>query len=134
MKIAMILPSLANKGPILVARDLCIEYKKMGHECSVFYFDDIVEVELPCPSKRISFWRPIDWNAFDIVHSHMYRSDAYVFFHKPILRKCRTKFITTLHQHIAEQMPFDFPAAKASFVIHTWLLFLRRFDVLVQWT
>ena len=45
MKIAMILPSLANKGPILVARDLCIEYKKMGHECSVFYFDDIVEVE-----------------------------------------------------------------------------------------
>lgn len=28
-------------------------------------------------------------------------------------------------------MPFDFPAAKASFVIHTWLLFLRRFDVLV---
>ena len=126
MKIAMILPSLANKGPILVARDLCIEYKKMGHECSVFYFDDIVEVELPCPSKRISFWRPIDWNAFDIVHSHMYRSDAYVFFHKPILRKCRTKFITTLHQHIAEQMPFDFPAAKASFVIHTWLLFLRR--------
>lgn len=36
MKIAMILPSLANKGPILVARDLCIEYKKMGHECSVF--------------------------------------------------------------------------------------------------
>ena len=27
MKIAMILPSLANKGPILVARDLCIEYK-----------------------------------------------------------------------------------------------------------
>ena len=41
MKIAMILPSLANKGPILVARDLCIEYKKMGHECSVFYFDDI---------------------------------------------------------------------------------------------
>ena len=126
MKIAMILPSLANKGPILVTRDLCIEYKKMGHECSVFYFDDIVEVELPCPSKRISFWRPIDWNAFDIVHSHMYRSDAYVFFHKPILRKCRTKFITTLHQHIAEQMPFDFPAAKASFVIHTWLLFLRQ--------
>ena len=86
MNIAMILPSLANKGPILVARDLCIEYKKMGHECFVFYFDDIVEVELPCLSKRISFWRPIDWNTFDIVHSHMYRSDAYVFVHKPVLK------------------------------------------------
>lgn len=131
MKIAMILPSLANKGPILVARDLCIEYKKMGHECSVFYFDNIVEMELPCSSKQISFWKPIDWDAFDIVHSHMYRSDAYVFVHKPVLKKCHTKFITTLHQHIAEQMLFDFPIVKAYFVIYTWLFFLRRFDVLV---
>lgn len=127
----MILPSLANKGPILVARDLCIEYTKMGHECFVFYFDDIVEVELPCASGRISFWKSIDWNDFDIVHSHMYRPDAYVFFHKPLTGKCHTKFISTLHQHLAEQMPYDFQAVKACLIIYSWLIFLRRFDALV---
>ena len=55
MKIAMILPSLANKGPILVARDLCIEYKKMGHECSVFYFDDIVKWNCLVPQSGFHF-------------------------------------------------------------------------------
>ena len=63
MKIAMILPSLANKGPILVARDLCIEYKKWDMSVPFFILMTL-EVELPCSSKRISFWRPIDWNAF----------------------------------------------------------------------
>ena len=27
MKIAFVLPSLANKGPIIVAKDLCEEYR-----------------------------------------------------------------------------------------------------------
>lgn len=131
MKIATILPSLANKGPILVARDLCIEYQKNGHECYIFYFDNIVEIEFPCPTNQISFWKSIDWADFDIVHTHMYRPDAYIFIHKPIFKDIRPKFITTLHQHIAEQMPFDFSTRKAYLIIQTWLLFLHRFDYLV---
>lgn len=130
MKIAMILPSLANKGPILVARDLCMEYVAMGINCKVYYFDEIKEVDMPCDTEKISFFRSINFREYDIVHSHMYRPDAYIFFHKPLL-KVKTRFITTMHQHIAEQMPFDFNKLKASIIIKTWLLFLNRFDSIV---
>lgn len=128
----MILPSLANKGPILVAKDLCFEYKKAGHECTVFYFDNIIEVDFPCDTIQISFWKSIiDWDKFDIIHSHMYRPDAYIFLHKPYLKIIHAKFVSTLHQHLREQIPYDFPAIKAYLVIWSWLLFLKRFDCLV---
>ena len=44
MKIAYIIPSLANKGPILVVRDLCVELLKIGHFCDVYYFDEIIKL------------------------------------------------------------------------------------------
>ena len=104
MKIAMILPSLANKGPILVARDLCIEYKKWDMSVPFFILMILWKWNCPVPQSGFHFGDRLIGMPLIFVHSHMYRSDAYVFFHKPILRKCRTKFITTLHQHIAEQM------------------------------
>ena len=55
MNIAYILPSLANKGPVLVVRDLVREMKNRGHRCSVFYFDDKIEVAIDCPCRIVKF-------------------------------------------------------------------------------
>lgn len=131
MRIAMILPSLANKGPIIVARDLCRGLVGKGHTCKIYYFDDIVELDMPCDTEQISFWRKIDFRKYDIVHSHMFRPDAYVFYRKPLF-PVHTKFVTTLHQHLREQLPYDNPSAfKVASCIHAWLFFLRRFDGIV---
>jgi glycosyltransferase involved in cell wall biosynthesis len=130
MKIAFIVPSLANKGPILVVRDLCEGYMLEGHTCIVFYFDNIVELNMPCVTRKISFVSKVNFSDFDIVHSHMYRPDAYVFFHKP-LRKLHTKFFTTIHQLLYKQIPYDFNWLKALFVILTWHFFLYRFDSII---
>lgn len=132
MKIAMILPSLANKGPIIVAHDLCNGLISLGHSCKVYYFDNIVELEMPCPTERINFWKRINYQEYDIIHSHMYRPDAYVFYHKPWLKKSKTKWVTTLHQHLQEQIPYNnFGKIKAFICIQSWLLFLHRFDKIV---
>ena len=101
MKIAMILPSLANKGPGIVVKELCSELIKNGHDCDIYYFDNINELKMPCKTYNISFNEKIDFNNYDIIHSHMFRPDLYVWWHL-IKRKKRikTKTITTLHNPI----------------------------------
>lgn len=130
MRIAFILPSLANKGPILVVKDLSDYLIENGCYCKIFYFDDIVEVSMMCDVQQISFWQKIDFEEYDIVHSHMYRPDAYVFLNKP-LRSVKTKFFTTVHQHLKEQMSYDFSRVKRVFVVYSWLQYLRRFDAII---
>lgn len=126
----MILPSLANKGPIIVARDLCREFIRFGHFCTVFYFDDIIEIDFPCKSVRISFWNKFNFGDFDIVHSHMYRPDAYIFLHKPLFTS-KTKFVSTIHQHIsfkAQAAHSNYNSLKFWFGLKSWLFFLKRMD------
>ena len=130
MKIAYIIPSLANKGPILVVRDLCVELLKIGHFCDVYYFDEIIEVDFPCSTHRISFFKKINFQEYDIVHSHMYRPDMYVFLYKPFYAT-KTKFISTLHQHLSEHLPYNFSILKAKLITYSWLFILRRFDQIV---
>ena len=65
MKIAFILPSLANKGPIVFTKYLIEGLKGKVDYIEVFYFRDI---DLGVPTKQIGFFEKID---FDIVHTHM---------------------------------------------------------------
>lgn len=114
MKIAMILPSLAKTGPGIVANDLCREYIKLGHQCKIFYFDNITGLNLSCPSERISFTQEIEFDKWDIIHSHMLRPDAYVWFHKAKIKRAKT--VTTLHN------PITYKAARTGFGIFQSLM------------
>ncbi len=102
MKIAMLLPSLSNTGPGIVVRELCTEFISKGHECKVFYFDDIIQLQMPCPVERINFREAIDFAHWDIVHSNMLRPDGYVWYHASRNHiPHATKLVTTLHQPIS---------------------------------
>lgn len=126
----MIVPALANKGPVLVVKDICTGMVSLGHYCKVFYFDDIVEIDLPCECERIHFWKKVDFSEYDIVHSHCYRSDAYVFLHKS-KRDKKTKLISTIHTHIGESLQYYMNPLKRYLLVESWFLFMRKFDVVV---
>lgn len=127
MNIAFILPSLANKGPIIVAYDLCVEFIKLGHECMVFYFDEICEVQFPCQTQRITYTERVDFSSFDVVHSHMFRPDLYLSLRKSLC--AMVPIVSTLHQHIGKQFRFG-DSSKPFFPFFKWLWFLalRKFD------
>jgi glycosyltransferase involved in cell wall biosynthesis len=98
----MIVPSLANKGPMIVAKDLCEELVTMGHKCKIFYFDEIIDLTMPCDVERISFWDTIDFYEWDIVHTHGLRPDIYIRLHKPLKRSSdNTIYISTQHNPIS---------------------------------
>jgi len=134
MRIAYIIPSLSNKGPIIVVKYLCEYLKSKGHECKVFYFDNIHELTMPCPVERISFCHKIDFTQWDIIHSHMLRPDLWVYLKKPWNRNCSTKFITTVHQNITQTLTFDYGFIFGFLFGMIWKFMLKKFDHVVVLT
>lgn len=129
MNIAYILPGLATKGPVIVVKDLVEQMIKNGHECSVFYFDDINEVEFLCPVYRIKFGHRIDFEKFDVIHSHGLRPDCYILRHKPLRSKSR--FVTTLHNYVIRDLTSKYNRLTAYIFGNLWMLSLLRHDKIV---
>lgn len=80
MKIAYLVPSLINRGPVIVVRDLINVMTAYGHQCTIYYFDELEHTNINCPTERICMRNSINFNDFDVVHSHGIRSDFYVFY------------------------------------------------------
>lgn len=132
MNIAYIVPKLANKGPVIVVLELVNQMISNNHKCTVFYFDKEIEIKFPCKTQRISFFHKIDFNSYDIIHTHGLRPDSYIFFHKPF--KCKAKFVTTLHNYILDDLTFQYNKLIGCTAGYIWLLFLKRHDRIVTLT
>ncbi len=129
MKIAYIVPSLANSGPVNVVHDLCEVFSAHGHECKVFYFDNIVESDFPCPVQRIEERDKIDFTAFDVVHSHCIRPDRYVFRNRE--RSGKVRYVSTLHNYAVQDLSMTHNRVVGVVAAQVWMWFLRRHDVVV---
>lgn len=128
----MILPSLAKTGPGFVVKDLCTEFVKMGHTCKVFYFDEGEGLDMPCPTECIRFTQPFDFENWDIIHSHMFRPDGYVWYHRKKIRKSGAKTVSTLHQPIAiKTLNENDSFCKMLSLWIGWQIFLRIIDHIV---
>ena len=106
MRIAYILSSLANSGPIVVALDLVREMLKNQQDVEVFYFDNKKELEFPCPTHQISIRNRFPFHKFDIIHCHGLRPDLYIMLHKPIF--CKTPICSTIHSYMFEDHAYKY--------------------------
>ena len=114
MKIAYILPSLRNQGPIVVTKNIVDFLVDWGHEPEVFYLDETSsKMNFKCPVKHIKMGAPIDFDCYDIIHSHCFRPDIYVWRWRRCI--CKAKTVSTLHQD-------------------TYLLFRDQYNLVLAWT
>ncbi|TDQ09911.1 glycosyltransferase family 4 protein [Pedobacter metabolipauper] len=130
MNIAFILPSLLNHGPILVAKDLIEELLKNGHSCKVYYFDKETELHFPCPVERISFFKKISFNHYDIIHSHLFRPDVYCAFHRSAIGP-GTRLITTVHTDIFRDLRSAYGFLKGVVAPYIWKRAWKKMDTIV---
>jgi glycosyltransferase involved in cell wall biosynthesis len=128
MKIAYILPSLAQKGPILVAKDIVSYLHDKVDGIDVYYFDDIVEVAFECPVYKIDFSDKIDFDKYDIIHSHMYRPDKYIWKNRKIIK---SKTVSTIHCDFRKDLRYSYNFFISWIYRWVWLFFLRRHDKIV---
>lgn len=128
MKIAILVPSLRDKSPIHVAMNIANHLAYDGNEVTVFYFGNQIEIKLNSKIRYvpISFSYKIDWNNFEIVHSHLFVPDAYVFLKKP--RACKTRFVTTIHNYVYSELKNYYSTLVALVLGSFWFLFWTRFD------
>lgn len=128
----MIIPSLARTGPVIVAQILCEEYVRLGHKCKVFYFDDIVDVQMPCEVERIKFSHSFDFENWNIIHSHMIRPDAYVWYHQRNIKRAKVKCVSTLHNPISFKVINDtYPILSSLIGAILWPIFLSAHSKII---
>lgn len=130
MNIAVILPSLANKGPILVARDV-IDYLLENDNrlnVDVYYFDEGPSIDFKCPTFKIDFFKGFDFDKYDILHSHMLRPDAFLIWHR---HKIQSHCITTLHVYMYLDLMYSYNKVIAYVVEKIWLWVISKFSAIV---
>ncbi|WP_162426913.1 glycosyltransferase family 4 protein [Pontibacter pudoricolor] len=130
LKIAYILPSLANQGPILVVRDIVRSLHQVA-AITVFYFDPVVEITFDCPTRRISMWEKVDLTGFDIVHSHMLRPDAFIWLNS---KRIKGRTISTIHNYVEDDLRYRYNKVISVIFTKVWDILLRKHDLLVTLT
>jgi L-malate glycosyltransferase len=127
LKVAIIIPSLANKGPIRVVQSIINASSDLNLAVTftVFYLEDVRELEVKCNSRK--YTPDIDFSIFDVVHSHGIRPDF-------IARKNRKtiKFhVVTIHNFVFEDLKYSYNTIISVIFGHLWIRLWQRADILV---
>lgn len=129
----MFLPNLSNTGPNIVAKDLCTGLVRKGHVCQVFYFDDIVELDMPCSIERITNMKDLIF-LIGILYIVTCFVQIYIlgFIRYFPGKNNRTRFISTLHNPISYRaLKIDYPLVHSLIGSFLWKFALRAFNELV---
>ena len=125
MKIAYLVPYITQSGPVNVVRHLC-DVLQDTHEVDVYYFKNFNDNSFSVSTSHINFFSKIDFDAYDIIHSHGVLPDAYVWWHKNSIKK--TKTITTLHNYVKEDYKYAYNPIKAYLLEKAWNIVTSQHD------
>ena len=134
IKIAILLPSLANMGSIIVAKDIVNNTLKLYPDFAdftVFHFDEIIELDLHCETKKLNFSKPCDFKEFRIVHAHGFRPDKFLSRNKNLIN---AKIISTIHCNVFEDLNYSYGKLVSLIYGRLWLYYLSNLDQVVTLT
>jgi glycosyltransferase involved in cell wall biosynthesis len=125
MKVLLIVPSLARKGPVIVARDIAAGLIEMGHEVEVWHLDAMAELEFPCPTRKFSWTLVKHISSFDVVHSHSLRPDALVWL-LGLIPGFRPRRVCTIHNYVEQDLGFAYGRVVSWLFSRVWRIFWTR--------
>ncbi|TCD17345.1 glycosyltransferase [Pedobacter psychrodurus] len=129
MKIAYILPSLINKGPIIVAHTIVKNIIDKVEDIHVYYFDDDLVLKFPCPTFKLDMNTAIDFDDYDIIHTHGLRPDRYVNRWRKGIKTAKT--VSTIHADIAQDFRFGYNKLVSIIFTPLWLSLMNKHDAVV---
>ncbi len=133
IKIAILVPSLQKKGPVIVARDIIAE---LNDEFAV----EVIFFDITCRYMTFSNTTPTHlgevkysyFKKFDIIHSHGLRPDMLNFYLK--LRYPKLVSISTYHNFVFDDLKGSSGKLKGLFFGYVWMLFGYNKDCIVTLT
>lgn len=129
MKIAFIVPSLVNEGPIVVVHSLVVNLLNKVDLIHVYYFDEKHGLNFPCQTIKIKMDEPINFNSYDVIHSHCFRADKYL---AKWSRKVKNKnfiSVSTLHQDTFQTFSYEYNRLITYLLTYYWLNIQKKMDV-----
>ena len=130
MRIAYIIPSLVNKGPIIVVRNIVAYLDKWGYSVDVYYFDESpFSMNFACRTMRITMNYAIDFDYYDIVHSHCLRPNMYVVKWLRSIHKAKT--ISTIHQNAYVNFKYKYNIVFSSILSSYFCYLQSKYDGVV---
>ncbi|WP_141428505.1 glycosyltransferase family 4 protein [uncultured Alistipes sp.] len=131
MRIAYILPSLRNQGPIVVVKNITDYLVKWGHEPEIFYLDETSsKMTFKCPTRHIRMRTPIDFDRYDVIHSHCLRPDIYVYRWRK--RICNAKTVSTLHQDTYRSFCYQYNCVMSYLFTQYWSHIQSKFNGVIS--
>jgi len=134
LNIAVLLPSLDNKGSLIVAKDIVnntiLDYPDFAN-FTVFYFDEIFGLDLNCDCKQINYKGNFLFENFDIIHSHGYRPDLYL---AKRLSKIDGKIISTIHCDVFDYFKIIYNYFISIFFGKKWINALKKKNLVITLT
>lgn len=130
MNIAVILPSLAHKGPIVLARDVIHGIQGLTNKLTftVFYFDPISEVAINTDCFQVTMQEDINFADYDLIHTHGLRPDLYVFLNK---RKINAPYVSTMHNYMQQDLKYRYNKLVSIVFSWFWRWILKSHDKLI---
>lgn len=130
MKIAMVVPALEPKAPVLVANELSEGLLRLGHDVTILHMGRVNELETVVPVRRLNFSGVRQLKDYDVVHSHMLRPDAALAWAR-ILRIQGPVILTTIHNYVEEDLNNTHGAFVSKVFSALWRFFWARLDARV---
>lgn len=132
MKIAIILPSLRNVGPVKVALDIVTELTNGYGNISftVFYIDEKIELKFPCPQIKLTLRNLFNLYDYDIIHSHMLRPDLLC----SLLPFFKGKKISTIHNIVDTDLFYSHGKFISILFSRIWRYIWKFIDIKVVLT
>jgi len=130
MRIAYIIPSVTKHGPIIVLNNIINNISDKVEHIDVYAFDQSNDMELNANVNFIRMNEDIEFNNYDIIHSHMLRPDYYIWKNKNKIKKS-TICISTVHQYIYDVLKYSYNPLLAPIFNLLWIKFLKRQDHIV---
>jgi len=132
MKIAFILSYCDNIGPFVVAKNIVNSLSQDVELIDVYYIKESQnKLKFHSPCIKIHFSDTIPFSKYDIFHSHGFRADAYLYYHR---NKIKGKRVTTIHQTIKPDYGMYYNRAVGFLLEKIWCYFIADFTKVVTLT
>ena len=131
MKVAFLLPSLLNRGPIIFTKYLSDALIDLGLEVSVFYFKSVDvgdRASFNCETQQIGFFDTACFTGFDVIHTTMLKPDLYGALH---IEKFNEKVVSSLHNELVEDLRYNYNPIMALLLSKVWKFALSRLKNLI---
>ena len=118
MKVAIIIPNLSRNGPIIYVEYLVEYLLKIGVIVEVYCFENVDNIKgLDVKIRRVKFLNSVNFDEYDIVHSHTIKADLFALKH---FYKIKNKWVITTHNLYKMDLSLLYSPLKSFVISFIW--------------